>query len=518
MMKSLVQKWRGSGFPVLFIPFLAVMLTQCLALAAPRPLSPPWPSFGAMAHEGFNQPSGFATHQTIDSAVWVEGWSGWALNRQGKSVAPWVMPMVVSNAFCLEPERGALRFWYRPDYGSEAGAGQTATLAALVTIKGETELLWWSLLVSADGRELHLVCQTESGPESCLKTAVNWQAGSWHMVTLGFTPTNSALFVDDQFAAVGDGVATIPNELAPDTSLVVGSSPAGDLPAQGQIEELTVFSGRKRIQQALGHIFGLGVDWDVGLYYSSLAKTAALGPVSDAEIAARAALSAQRKAAREALAAESAGNEMQLLMVVGGTSQCVTNSRLYITNAVAWFDPNTLWVVQFDVQGTNAPVEIFATTNLSGTNWVFLERGPTCATYQYTNQFAAGAFYRLGDGTVDPDGDGLSTAYEQLISHTSPTVFNLLDTDADGLSDAWELANGYHPAQADTNGNGIPDGYEDGDGDGLANLMEASFLGDAVVFNLNWRQDTDGAGIPDSLSAAGDAPPLVTSFEPCPLP
>ena len=495
------------------------------AIAKPRPLSPPWPSFGLLQREGFDQPYRFATNQMIDPELWTESWSGWALNRQGTVVEPWVVPMVVSNSFRVEPERGAIRFWYRPDFSSGSGSGETASLLELITVKGKAEAVWWDLVVLPNGNEVALICQTERGAEKCLSAEVTWEAGSWNLLTLAFTPTNSALFINDQLAAVGEGLPTIPKEVAPLTSLIVGSDASGNYPANGQLEELGIFSGRKKMQMVMGNVFGLSVDWEIGTYYSSLSKTAALGPISDEEIAARKAAAEKRKAERAALGLddESGGGGMMLRMMTG-LVDCATNSPLYITNTVCVFDTNTAWTVQFDVQGTNVlgatggPVDIFCSTNLGWTNWLYLERGPSCATYQYTNQLSEGSFYILGDGMIDPDGDGLSTAYERLVSHTDPGVGNSLDTDGDGLQDAWELAHGYNPTKADTDGNGIPDGYEDWDADGLANVMEPGFAADPVVFNTNWRLDADGAGIPDSLSSSADAPPFVTTFDKCPLP
>jgi hypothetical protein len=472
-----------------------------------------------VTYEGFNQPLWFSTHETLAPTMWTESWSGYALQRQGTAVTPWIVPMVVSNSFRVEPERGAIRFWYRPDHTSGAGSGAVATLLELSVSNGKVSEVWWSLVVSPTGDEVHLVSQTENGPESCLSAAVKWEAGSWHMLTLGFTPTNSALYVDDQLAAVGPGLESVPPEVAPLTRLVIGSGLTGASPAQGQIEELCIFSGRKKMQRIMGNMFGLSVAWEIGIYYASLSKTAALGPISEEEIAARIAASEQRKAEREALgAAGELGGGTPMMLMNGPTANCVTNSRLYITNTLAWFDTNALWTVQFDVQGTNSPVDIFGTTNLSGPNWFYLERGPSCATYQFTNQAPEQTCYLLGDSTVDSDGDGLPDAYEKLISHSDPLSPTSLDSDSDGLSDAWELAQGYNPTKADTDGNGIPDGYEDKDGDGLANLMEPVFTGDPVVSNTNWRQDTDGAGIPDSISATADAPPFVTTFDKCPLP
>jgi hypothetical protein len=90
----------------------------------------------------------------------------------------------------------------------------------------------------------------------------------------------------------------------------------------------------------------------------------------------------------------------------------------------------------------------------------------------------------------------------------APPVANAAtDTDHDGLPDTWER---YHsltsPTRADTNRNGIPDGREDPDHDGLTNRQE-------YVAGLNPRRaDTDRDGIPDGREDT-DHDGLRTSFE-----
>ena len=65
------------------------------------------------------------------------------------------------------------------------------------------------------------------------------------------------------------------------------------------------------------------------------------------------------------------------------------------------------------------------------------------------------------------------------------------DMDGDGLPDYWELANGLDPDNADQNGNGVVDAYDDFDGDGLNNYAE-------FVAGLNPNDaDSDGNGICD---------------------
>jgi hypothetical protein len=147
-------------------------------------------------------------------------------------------------------------------------------------------------------------------------------------------------------------------------------------------------------------MFGLGEDSDIGHYNASVSKVAALGPISEAELAARLArLAAMRVAlaAETAVALDSGEGGMEMMLVQGPTSTCNTNSPLSITNTVCAWVTNQGWTVTFDIQGTNGPADIFTTTALGTTNaWTWLERGPACYTYQYTNQPGPNACYILG--------------------------------------------------------------------------------------------------------------------------
>ena len=85
------------------------------------------------------------------------------------------------------------------------------------------------------------------------------------------------------------------------------------------------------------------------------------------------------------------------------------------------------------------------------------------------------------DGGADWDGDGLTNSEEQ----THGTNMNNADSDGDGLPDGWEVSNGLNP----TNGG---DANADPDGDGLTNAQEY-----AQGTNPN-NSDTDGDGKPDN--------------------
>ncbi|WP_159076988.1 VWA domain-containing protein [Halococcoides cellulosivorans] len=103
------------------------------------------------------------------------------------------------------------------------------------------------------------------------------------------------------------------------------------------------------------------------------------------------------------------------------------------------------------------------------------------------------------DGREDFDGDGLLTSEEQSIG-THP-LDN--DTDGDGLRDAFEISRTRtDPTRPDTDGDGVPDGAEDLDGDGLTNLDEQA-AGTPPRF-----ADIDGDTLTDPAELANGTDPL----------
>ncbi len=92
------------------------------------------------------------------------------------------------------------------------------------------------------------------------------------------------------------------------------------------------------------------------------------------------------------------------------------------------------------------------------------------------------------DFELDTDNDGLPDYYEDIIE----TDKNEADTDGDGLSDSYEVMYlGTDPTKPDSDDNGINDGDEDPDKDGLTNAEECK-LGTFPV-----SADTDGDGLTD---------------------
>ncbi len=90
-----------------------------------------------------------------------------------------------------------------------------------------------------------------------------------------------------------------------------------------------------------------------------------------------------------------------------------------------------------------------------------------------------------------PDGDtNVGTVTMQTLCEISPG--DCVDSDNDGVIDSAEGLLGFIVGNPDSNGNGIPDGFEDLDGDGL------SVIAEFLLGTFDTSADTDNDGLTDS--------------------
>lgn len=424
------------GFAVRFLQGLAIVTTFSLqpAVARPRPPVPLPPEVGYLCYQRFDEPWITLTNQAADAETWAESWSGYALNRRGVSVSPWLIPALDASARPnIGVGEGTIRFWFRPDWTSAQlsgdGPGHWVRLLEAATIDGNLAIRW-SIYTSPDGSTLYWSRQGANGPQDVLSCGVEWAAGDWHLVALTYTATNTALFLDAELAASGAGLPAVPTNALPLSVLALGSGIDGTQTAEGQFEEFTASS---RIATAAS----------LQNYWAICFPLATLGPVS-----------LEEDEARQQFISLSRGLGLRTSFALAGTgpscldaSLCGHGGQVYLTNLTSVPVANHGSTVAFDVaggwNGTNYFLYRAAATNLAAafTNsaWQWVGIIHACDSVTLTDQPASGAFYLVGfDASKDSDGDG--------------------------MPDVWEVANGLDPLANDA--------AADPDDDGTTNLAE----------------------------------------------
>ncbi|HEX5217994.1 MAG TPA: hypothetical protein VFZ59_00365 [Verrucomicrobiae bacterium] len=421
-----------------FLPGLVLTLNLITAHAGPRPSM--WPPLPELVNVTYRESFDEVYYAGISNAVVTipnygtlrESWSGYSLERMGE-----VTPLVIaglgeSNRVQLTTDQGALRFWFQPYWNSGAGPGTAARLAELVATEGTQTAVLWSLRVSPDGTGLQLVGPGGSGV--LLATGIDWLAGSWHQVVLNYGTNGTELVLDGEVVTKGEATLAVPASVM---RLVIGSTLSGELAAGGEFEEVFCFVRPLKL----------------AFHYVPFAGIAALGPISEAELAYRQELMEKWKAFKEkqTKASEESGGGMEMLFLGGPSADCVTNGPVYLTNVLANFTTNDGWTIYFDIAGgTNGVVyDIFSTPEFVGNDitnsvWTWLETGMTCETHYYTNQPTNQVFYVLTVPGADRDADGLYDGWEWKHFGTlaqSPSG----DYDGDGYDNATEFANSTDP-------------------------------------------------------------------------
>ncbi|MBP7826891.1 MAG: hypothetical protein KA236_10115 [Verrucomicrobia bacterium] len=373
--------------------FTVLMAVAGSAPAAPRTPLPPWPEttlhiwqFDEPYEAGYGRKTERAV--VVDPSVWVESWSGYALNRQGYRVRPVALPMVTTDRWIVAPETGCVRFWFKPDWNSAStklgqGPGQYGRLVELSAEDKKTPLVWWSLYVSADGSTVYASSQGADGPVDCLKADVQWYADDWHLIAFSYSPKQTWLHIDGQLAAVGEGVPDVPVMLAGQTKLTVGSDAEGSGIANGQFEELCTFSDLLDL-------------WGFDFYYTGVSAVAAKGPVTEAEIQAQ---KLQLAALRE--------QQARGLLSGGGTFELDSLHEsipgVYYLEIAA---VGTNAYITLLGGRTNESYNLLFSPQLPATEWATLEigtMGQTNFTRAMTNDVG---FFRVEVGN-DWDGDGV---------------------------------------------------------------------------------------------------------------
>ena len=338
----------------------------------------------------------------------------------------------------LTVDQGSVTFWFSPDWSGTnqggPGPGEWGRLLEVGSYTTNASCGWWSLYTDHEGVNLYFSAQTNDGSQATyLSAPIAWTSNAWHNVTLTYSATNSALYLDGQLVTNGLGVAYWPGPDALTNGFSIGSSAADGLSqAHGLFDDLATYNYPLGPFEIAGNYAMYSI-----VYYDTNMTMFALDKIDPAP-----------SAPSVIPTFDAVTGPGYLQPVSTNTSACVTSSSVWITNVICKLTNNGTMNVTFTIGGgaDGLLYDVFANSALgpaSNTNcqWAWMGQGCHCVSYVITNLPNTSVFLILGT-PQDSDHDGLTDAYERLVSRTDP---NNPDTAGDGISDADKVLMGVNP-------------------------------------------------------------------------
>jgi hypothetical protein len=426
----------------------------------------------------------------------------------------------------LTVDQGTVMFWFAPSSWSSTnvggvGPGEYGRLLEIGGYTTNSSYGLWSIYVDDAGQNIYFSAQTNdlSGDLTTYLTApISWTTNYFHFVVLTYSLTNTALYLDGVLATNGPGVTVYPGANVLAGGFYLGSDSNGVYQAQGLFNTVGTYA-EPLDADTIAAVFANEYNYYV------------LNPLN---ITMWTSLGSAETTNTTFTALDNVISGPGNLLWVTNASNCVDGTNAYnvwVTNVVARVTANGTINLEFTIEGGAAgiPFDVFANSVLSfgsnGIPWAWEGQGYQCNTYLLTNLPDTTCYVILGT-PQDSTGDGLTDAYKLLVAKANPSAYS---TDGTGMADGWEVlyfghigvaSNGdpdgdglttfqewqmhsanYNPTKWNTFTNGVGDGYQNYNGDGLANLMQVSFGGNMLTNNTAWKANAAGDGFPDEYKA-----------------
>lgn len=427
---------------------------------APPPLKNPFPtsldSWSFTDTNNWTSDSGYApiSYTNIAPMPFGDGMSV-IINT---NLLAWLQYNTVENGTNeITVDTGSVTFWFAPNWSStndDAGDGLgPQEYGRLLEIGGYTpdsSLGWWSIYVDDVGANIYFSSQTNdgSGNTYTISAPIDWTTNYWHFISLTYSPTNVSLYLDGQLMTNDPtGLSILPGDVFTN-GFFVGSDGLGIYQAEGEIDDLKTYNIVLSTNQ-------------INTAYENQQMNYFLNPNNYRYMVIQSAQSSPSSS--PILYQAISGNG--ILTLIGSASSCISSTNVWLTNVVASVSgsgTNMTMSLMFTIEGgsNGVPYDVFANSLLdfsSNTNyaWGWMGQGYQCNTYMLTNLPPTACFLILGT-PQDTDGDGLTDAYELLVSKTNP---NVADSNLDGILDSWEVLLGLNPTQNNLNNPSMRSNY-----------------------------------------------------------
>jgi len=337
----------------------------------------------------------------------------------------------------LTVDSGTVTFWFAPNWSGTnqggGGLGEYGRLFEVGNYTSDSSYGWWSIYVDDGGNNIYFSAQTNDFSSTItpyLSAPISWTTNVFHFVALTYSPTNTTLYLDGAFVTNGAPLTVYPSASVLTNGFFVGSDSNGIYQAHGLFNTVATYN------------YPLNSN-DVATIYDYEAGIYRMNPFNMAMAQIFSAGSTPSDAPTVYEAITGIGN----LQYVGSTSTCSYSTNIWITNLVVTAAANGTMNMTFAIEGgaDGVPYDVFVNSVLSfgatGMPWAWEGQGYHCNIYTITNLPNTDCFLILGT-PQDSDGDGLTDAYENLVSKSDPHIYN---TSGDGLSDGWDVLLGLSP-------------------------------------------------------------------------
>jgi hypothetical protein len=342
---------------------------------------------------------------------------------------------------------GSIYFWFAPAWTSADqggnGPGVYARLIEVGCYSSDGSAGWWSLLTDNGGTNLYFTVQPGDGSTTTyLQAPISWTSNYWHCITLTYCSTNTILYLDGAAATNGPGITAWPGTNVTAGGFFIGSDGGGTglLQAQGAFDDL--------------YTYNVPLDSNAAYYmYEDFYPDYYLTPNNWFFVANI--VSAPSNPSTNLVTPDVITGQGNLILTnltedyVYGTNA----NQVWITNVTASIASDGTMNAAFTIEGgTNGCYyDVFVgtaiTSPLSKGNWSWQGQGQRRQRCGLSELPEGTVFIVLGT-PQDTDGDGLTDAYELLVSHTDPHNPN---SNLDGILDGWDVLLGLNPQISNVN-------------------------------------------------------------------
>jgi hypothetical protein len=329
---------------------------------------------------------------------------------------------------------GSLIFWYAPaDWSSTnaggTGPGQWVQLMDVGQWGTNGSSSYWGLSLDPPGTNLWFVSQDGLGDTYSLSAPVSLTTNYFHFIALTCSATNVSLFWDGQLLTNDtSGLSIWPDSEVISNGIYFGSDPNGQMQAAGLFNLVASYNyplDSNDVQSLFNwyYPYYMITPWNMAMDINQAPSDPSTNFDTPDVIT-------------------GPGNLQQV-----GTVTAISSTNVWITNVVVTASAGTM-TLTFTVQGGSDGLayDVFANSVLdfsSDTNKAWAWEGQTYHGNRYELSGLPGTACFLILGTPqDTDSDGLTDAYERLVSKSNP---NNPDTDGAGISDGWQVLLGLNP-------------------------------------------------------------------------